>query len=98
MENRIDDETLANMDQKDLEEIYLKLKKTIELRENKILSAIEAFDLAALKEALKNNKDKLLSPKAWEELSHNIHRVNYQNIEFFLFIKCILGLNFVFIF
>lgn len=78
---------LANMDQKDLEELHLKSLKIMELRELKIIDAIAAFDIDAFKKALETNKDKILSSRVWYEIYINMHCINAENIDMFLFIK-----------
>lgn len=83
----MNDVDLANMDQKDLEQLHLKSLKIMELREQQIIDAIHAFDINALKDALATNKDKILPPSVWNEIHISMHCLDAQSIDMFLFIK-----------
>lgn len=78
---------LNNLDQKDLHIIYLKSLEIMSLREQEIINAIKAYDIAALNSALKHNKDKILSSGAWREIYLNMQSLIPDKLEFFLFIK-----------
>lgn len=74
-----------HMDQADLENLNAHLNTLLMERERKIIEALESSDLNGLKAALQDNKNKILSPKAWAKLSFK--EMTEKDLEFFLYVR-----------
>jgi hypothetical protein len=81
----IDYDAYTNMDQKELEKIAIHVKNVLNLREQKIIAAIERRNLEGLKEGLEHNQDKRLSEKAWQAVS--FRDMTEKDIGFFLYVR-----------
>jgi hypothetical protein len=81
----MDKDNYKNMDQEELENLQAHLTNILVEREKIIIAALESRNLNDLKDALKDNKKKILSINAWKSIS--FQKMTEKDLDFFLYVR-----------